>query len=511
MVSLRSASRLGVRGLLLALLLALAVPAGGSAAPRIIAGSFVPITAHPYQARVTWGGFSCGGEIRDASHVTTAAHCVVDEGLFFPLIVPPALVTVGYGSEDQQQLTLASVSQVSVFPQYLRNPESSEFDVAVLTLASSIDLTGPNAKPIPFASDAELTTAYQSDPFGFATGWGLTQEGGQGSRFLRGVSLQLLRDPPCIAEYGDVARGGSYNGQMMLCAGGVGALPSGNPDTCQGDSGGPLAIDTDLTAAKLWKLVGIVGFGEGCGRPGVPGVYARVPSTILRPFLENPAPVAPPSDPPSNPTVSGTPRVGAAVTCNAPAPAGSRVTQYIWSVYDPASDTFATVHVAERPDLTLAAASEGARLVCDARYENDGGFNYSDTPGAAAVGPVQPAPVVLPGVVVRDTIRPRATISKITCRRGKCTINVRASDVGGQVRSLSAKLSYKVKRCRTVSGRRRCTSVKKAKTLRPVKKTGGFTITTRLRPGRYTVTAVATDTSSNRSLPARKTFRVKRR
>lgn len=40
-------------------------------------------------------------------------------------------------------------------------------------------------------------------------------------------------------------------------------------DTCQGDSGGPLVDDET-------KLVGVTSWGEGCGLPQYPGVYARV-------------------------------------------------------------------------------------------------------------------------------------------------------------------------------------------------------------------------------------------
>jgi len=296
----------------------------------------------------------------------------------------------------------------------------------------------------------------------------------------------------------------------MICAGGQGTFPTGNPDTCQGDSGGPLAIDTDATEAKVFELIGIVSFGEGCGRSAVPGVNAWVQSAILRPFLELPAPAAPPGPPATNPTISGAPRVGASVTCNAPALSGARVTAYEWSVFDPTDSTFTAIALTQGPSLTLSAATQGARLVCDARYENGGGFNYSDTPGPAAIGPVLPSSSGS-GAPARDTTRPRARIGKIRCKRGKCTIKVSATDVGGQVRSLSAKLTYKAPKCRTVRGRRRCKSVKKARKLRPRKTSGGFTITTRLAPRRYKVTAVATDTSGNRSAAARKSFRVKRR
>ena len=44
-------------------------------------------------------------------------------------------------------------------------------------------------------------------------------------------------------------------------------------DTCQGDSGGPMIKTLSPGAVRE---VGIVSYGNGCARPGFPGVYGEV-------------------------------------------------------------------------------------------------------------------------------------------------------------------------------------------------------------------------------------------
>ncbi len=89
-------------------------------------------------------------------------------------------------------------------------------------------------------------------------GWGRIADGGDRSNYLRSVDVPVVGDADCKADY-DV-----YDSRTMVCAG----YPEGGKDACQGDSGGPLVVgDT---------LIGIVSFGDGCGKAGKPGVYTRV-------------------------------------------------------------------------------------------------------------------------------------------------------------------------------------------------------------------------------------------
>ena len=63
---------------------------------------------------------------------------------------------------------------------------------------------------------------------------------------------------------------GEIYGDVMFCAGAKGK------DSCQGDSGGPIVVVDGDTHTQ----VGVVSFGYGCSRPGIPGVYARVSSVM---------------------------------------------------------------------------------------------------------------------------------------------------------------------------------------------------------------------------------------
>ena len=344
----------------------------GAPQPRIVNGSGVSIADHPWQVYLDiFRGpdeFACGGSIRDATHVVTAAHCVVDPDGDYPAISAPGDLKIGYGSANIGTLTYADVAAVTVDPRYQRVLESNAYDDAVLTLAGPIPFGSDGAAPqaIQFATYKELDDAFDLDSGGFVTGWGTTKEGGDipADENLRGAAVPLQNDAACDFEYG-----AGYFADLMICAGGSGT------DTCQGDSGGPLTIDTDPGSGVLRKLVGITSGGHGCGRLDVPGYYTWVQSTQIQQVIANPSPAGAPSAPSADPTVTGVLRVGRAVTCNAPAAAGANPTQYFWYRHTQAAGF---VSIDRGPTITLPASAFGSRVQCDVRYEGAGGFVYKE-------------------------------------------------------------------------------------------------------------------------------------
>ena len=274
-------------------LCALALPGAAqaqSAQPRIIAGADTSSLAHPYQARLSIRSgstiYQCGGVIRDATHVMTAAHCLVEAGQ----VASPSSVTVHYGNANRSLQFSSSVYSVTPAPEYVAGDGS--YDAALLTLSTPLlGYGGPTVQPIPLASASQVAAAVGSGANAVVSGWGVTEQGST-SQNLRATTVTLRPDSVCRSVYGSR----TFVSSRFVCAGGGGAQGStANPDSCNGDSGGPLAIST----GSGYALVGLVSFGPdaGCGRGGVPGAYTEVSEPGLYALLTGQTAPAPPSVP----------------------------------------------------------------------------------------------------------------------------------------------------------------------------------------------------------------------
>ena len=104
-------------------------------------------------------------------------------------------------------------------------------------------------------------------------GWGITEKGIP-SQHLLFAYMSIVDVEQCRQLNTKL---GSWITSQQICA--IQTDNATRPtDTCQGDSGGPLIQYYNNYGDFV--QTGIVSFGEECGNPGIPGVYARVDQFI---------------------------------------------------------------------------------------------------------------------------------------------------------------------------------------------------------------------------------------
>lgn len=234
---------------------------------RIVGGTKVSIDAIPWQVALRnkkYISAFCGGSILTPNIVITAAHC----------FQPPEMK----GAADTEELTntevvsgtdnLKSAKRESSVKGYIRhsgyNPNGPTKAHDIFLIKTKEPMLG---KPIKLAEPGKSYVGYTS----FVSGFGTTSEGGQTSYDLLVVKGEILPDSACSVY------GSKYDNTTMICAGDL----KGGKDSCQGDSGGPLVV----WDGREYVQVGVVSYGAGCARKGIPGVYTRVSNELK--FIEN--------------------------------------------------------------------------------------------------------------------------------------------------------------------------------------------------------------------------------
>ncbi|XP_033024295.1 serine protease 53-like [Lacerta agilis] len=251
------------------LLLPMLLQVCGKPAQRIIGGQPAPSDglSWPWQVSILYRDQPiCGGALIAEKWVLSAAHC-------FPNIkiqtTHSDVVLGAYQLLNISSNTVTSdIQQIILHPNY--DSDRSRGDIALVELKSPVSFTG-HILPICLP---ETSAQFSAEESCYVTGWGDIQPGVPlpPPLTLQEVKVPLIDREKCNSLFNAAQHELPLLNPVdpgMICAG----YQEGGKDSCQGDSGGPLACPCD----GHWVLAGVVSWGIGCGRPGLPGVYSSTP------------------------------------------------------------------------------------------------------------------------------------------------------------------------------------------------------------------------------------------
>jgi hypothetical protein len=479
-------------------------------AQAIVGGSAVPMTDHPYQVALidnakgsASSGQYCGGSIRDAWHIITAAHCVYDTPFSGSgRAAQPSQIDVLAGTEDLTNEAggeRPAVTTISFDPSF--DAGTYRHDAAVLTLATPLVL-GAKVQAVGIIESSSGALASGSPLY--VTGWGdtnpTTSDPSDYPNLLQGAGVNLVSDSTCDDDY---ALFGGIAPDVELCAAASGR------DACQGDSGGPLVQQLSAGPGDD-RLVGIVSLGIGCAKPEYPGIYTELAAPSIRSFVVAAGPVAAPANQ-SGPTLSGTAAIGQRLTCSPGAWTGSPSFGYQF-VRSIGTGDVGVAAGGPAADYTVTAQDAGTSLRCIVVATNAGGRGVAETARTA----------VIPGTPVKhapnnslDKNAPVAKVTKSRCTASRCTLTVKVTDSGysaGIKTVLSSVRSTYRGTChksgRAVSCTRHRTTKPKVKRLAATR----FRVTASKLPiGKQLFTLFAVDKANHRQrLATKKTVRTRR-
>jgi hypothetical protein len=354
-----------VKAPLLYVALAVASSPAALASLRVVGGTAIDVRAAPWSVGVEHGaggsGVFCSGAILDATHVLTAAHCVVDAS---GAAAPPSTFTVRAGAtnvlappSDRQDRQVAAVR---VHPGYAAGAEAD--DVAVLVLSSPLDLGGAAAQALALPPPGLKPAAGRAVSL---AGYGVRAAGATLDGSLSRMTSTLAEPSSCLTAREAVA------GAVLVCA------FSGTNSPCHGDSGSALVLDTPAPVA-----IGVTSAATCSANTAA--VFGNLTAPEVLQFVEGS------DNPPVAPRVEQLPavdrptallQVGQTVRCEPGRWSGEPAFAYHFFEHATGSQ------VGSGSSYRLRLGDNGRQLVCRVAATNAGGTAEADSPPTVAVRP----------------------------------------------------------------------------------------------------------------------------
>ncbi|XP_038067564.1 low-density lipoprotein receptor-related protein 4-like [Patiria miniata] len=228
---------------------------------RITGGTTAKRGSSPWIARFWFNEgrtHYCGGTLLNRYWVLTGAHCITEHSVSKEDIRIRLGDHDSYSTEESEQLI--GVQHIKVHDEFVDS--DYDIDLALVKLAKPVGQFSDYLRPLCLPSKALARQLLKAGAMGKVAGWGRLVEGGPYPRYLTEVDVPVVGQQKCIKSTKYLVT------DNMFCAG----YKKKKGDACRGDSGGPLAMEHE----GRWYQLGIVSWGEGCGRPGKYGFYTRL-------------------------------------------------------------------------------------------------------------------------------------------------------------------------------------------------------------------------------------------
>jgi len=242
--------------------------------PRVVGGHNSSFGSHPWQAmlfvRKSKRFFlPCGGALINEQWLLTAAHCVYSKSAKnFKVRLGDWNARATNEPLEHEDFDIELIKVNKDF-----HPKNFNNDIALIKLDRPVTFK-KHIQPVCLPDKDELV----HDKTGYVTGWGRTMfKKSARPSILQQAEMNIISAEFCQLMFNGQGRKETIYNDTMFCAG----TAKGGIDSCQGDSGGPFVVPlNDDSSNQRYQLAGIVSWGIGCAKTGLPGVYTKVSNYI---------------------------------------------------------------------------------------------------------------------------------------------------------------------------------------------------------------------------------------